>query len=219
MDTVWQFVLAAAGGTIIGLVVGFLGARAARLVGESLPQIAITLLAPYVAWILAVALSHLRGSRLRGGWTMSRVSARRSHPSPRVQARAVWDLLLFILNGLIFILIGLQLGGDPRGRAARLAAHLALAGRPHQRRRHRGSAGWFLDHGDPTTPQSSLRRRDPIPPWPYILLVSWIGMRGVVSLAAALALPVTIAGGARFPFPRRDHPLHLRRDRRWCCRG
>jgi len=46
----------------------------------------------------------------------------------------------------------------------------------------------------------ALRRRDPIPRPSHILLLSWIGMRGIVSLAAALALPVTIASGARFPF-------------------
>ena len=46
----------------------------------------------------------------------------------------------------------------------------------------------------------ALRARDPIPPWPQVLLVSWIGMRGIVSLAAALALPETTASGAPFPF-------------------
>src|SRR5581483_6783442 len=46
----------------------------------------------------------------------------------------------------------------------------------------------------------SLRKRDPMPPWPTIFLVGWTGMRGIVSLAAALALPVTIAPGVPFPF-------------------
>jgi len=46
----------------------------------------------------------------------------------------------------------------------------------------------------------ALRARDPIPPWPVVWLVSWVGMRGIVSLAAALALPLTTASGAPFPF-------------------
>ena len=46
----------------------------------------------------------------------------------------------------------------------------------------------------------ALRARDPIPPWPQVLLLSWIGMRGIVSLAAALALPETTASGGPFPF-------------------
>src|SRR6185295_1930996 len=110
-ETVWQFVLAAAGGTIIGLGVGFLGARAARLVGESLPQIAITLLAPYVAWILAERF-HTSAvlACVAGGLYVRQGFSAQVSPITRVQARAVWDLLLFILNGLIFILIGLQLG-------------------------------------------------------------------------------------------------------------
>ena len=201
-ETVWQFVLAAAGGTIIGLGVGFLGARAVRLVGESLPQIAITLLAPYVAWILAERF-HTSAvlACVAGGIYVRQGFSAQISPITRVQTRAVWDLLLFILNGLIFILIGLQLGaireaglpGSPRTllwqgaliSAAAIGVRLV----------------WVpLITVIPRLMMPALRRRDPIPPWPHVLLVSWIGMRGVVSLAAALALPVTIAGGARFPF-------------------
>jgi monovalent cation/hydrogen antiporter len=46
----------------------------------------------------------------------------------------------------------------------------------------------------------SLRARDPMPPWSYVLIIAWTGMRGIVTLAAALALPVTTAAGAPFPF-------------------
>ena len=134
-DTVWQFVLAAAGGTIIGLVVGFLGARAARLVGESLPQIAITLLAPYVAWILAERF-HTSAvlACVAGGLYVRQGFSAQISPITLVQARAVWDLLLFILNGLSSSSSDFSLGASAR-RAAGLARHLALAGSHHQRRR------------------------------------------------------------------------------------
>jgi monovalent cation/hydrogen antiporter len=106
-----QFVLVSGGGVIIGLLVGVVTRRALCLTGESLPQIAITLLAPYVAWIIAerahtsaVLACVAGGLYLRQGFSVA------VPPITRLQARAVWDLLIFILNGVIFILIGLELG-------------------------------------------------------------------------------------------------------------
>jgi hypothetical protein len=122
-------------------------------------------------------------------------------PTTRLQGRAVWDLLVFILNGTIFILIGLQLGaireaGLP-GRLGTLLWQGALISATAIGVR----LVWVpLATVIPRLVSPTLRRHDPIPGWRPVLLVAWIGMRGIVSLAAALALPETTAAGAPFPF-------------------
>jgi monovalent cation/hydrogen antiporter len=197
-DALGQFVLASAGGVLIGLAMGALTVHALRFTTDRLVETALTLLAPYAAWILAerahtsAVLACVAGG-LYLGQRFSGVVA----PVTRIQALAVWQLLIFVLNGVIFVLIGLQLGAI---RAAGLPADLATVVR-------QGVVItatvilvrllWVpLAVVIPRLVSPALRRRDPIPPWPHIALVSWIGMRGIVSLAAALALPTA--------FPYRD---------------
>ena len=60
----------------------------------------------------------------------------------------------------------------------------------------------------------ALARRDPLPPWQWLFVLSFVGVRGVVSLAAALAIPLTTVAGAPFPRPRSHSVRHLRRHRR-----
>jgi CPA1 family monovalent cation:H+ antiporter len=106
-----------------------------------------------------------------------------------------------VLNGVIFILIGLQLGplreAVPTGRLGPLAAAGALicVTAIVVRLVWVPLAAWV-----PRRLSYSLRLRDPMPPWPHLLIIGWTGMRGIVSLAAALALPLTIADGSPFPF-------------------
>jgi CPA1 family monovalent cation:H+ antiporter len=118
-----------------------------------------------------------------------------------LQARAVWDLLIFILNGFIFILIGLQLAAlreeIPTGRFGALLLAGALVSLTAVVIR----LGWVpMSAVLPRWLSASIRQRDPLPPWGNIFVVAWTGMRGIVTLAAALALPVTTASGAPFPF-------------------
>lgn len=122
-------------------------------------------------------------------------------PITRIQARAVWDLLVFVLNGIIFILIGLQLGplrdAIPSSELGLLtiigllvsatAILIRLVWVP--------VAAWV-----PRFLSPSLLARDPMPPWSNLFILGWTGMRGIVSLAAALALPITTATGTSFPF-------------------
>jgi CPA1 family monovalent cation:H+ antiporter len=199
-----QFVLTSAGGVLIGLIVGSLVCWALRLTDDSLIETAITLLAPYAAWILAER-THTSGvlACVAGGLYTRRFFSAAVAPATRMQANAVWRLLIFGLNGAIFALIGLQLGAmREAGLSAdvatlvRLGALISLAAVVIR-------LIWVpLAVVIPRLVSPALRARDPIPPWPWVALLSWIGMRGIVSLAAALALPVTTATGA--PFPYRD---------------
>jgi hypothetical protein len=127
---------------------------------------------------------------------MSRVVA----PGTRLQARAVWDLLVFALNGMIFILIGLALrplaDAVPRAEFPQLVRQgVFLSAVVIATRLVWVPIATALPRLIP-----SLRKRDPMPHWSTVLLVAWAGMRGIVSLAAALALPLTQAGGTQLPY-------------------
>jgi len=200
-ETLIEFVFAAAVGIGVGLAVGFTARFTLHLAKDSFTEIAITLLAPYIAWVAAEQMDASGVLACVAGAIYLRRHFSVVAPMTRIQARAVWNLLVFLLNGVIFILIGLQLRllGDavPADRltslilvgglvsATAIAVRLILV---------------------PTVAVVSrlvspeLRKRDPLPPWPYLFIVGWTGMRGIVTLAAALALPHITASGAPFPF-------------------
>jgi Na+/H+ antiporter len=191
--TLGQFVLAAAGGVAVGLLVGALARVALRVTDDSLAAIAITLLAPYAAWVISERV-HVSAvlACVAGGIYLRQGFSEIAPPVVRIQSQAVWDLLVFVLNGVIFVLIGLQVGairqtGIPGGLApvvvkGALISVTAIAVR----------LVWVpLAVVLPRLLSPALRRRDPIPPWPVIFVLAWAGMRGIVSLAAALALPLT----------------------------
>src|SRR5262249_41086117 len=201
-----QFVLTAAGGVLIGLIVGSVVCWALRLTEDTLIETAITLLAPYAAWILAER-THTSGvlACVAGGLDVRRLFSSVVAPATRIQGGAVWRLLIFVLNGVIFALIGLQLGAIRQAGLSsdlttlvRLGALISLAAIVIR-------LIWVpLAVVIPRWISPALRARDPIPPWSWVALLSWIGMRGIVSLAAArapaLPLPVTTATGAPFPY-------------------
>lgn len=201
-ETLLEFVFAAVIGVVIGICVAFLARRALRATADGFTQIGITLLAPYLAWVLGETV-HASAvlACVAGGLYLRQQFSTAVAPATRIQARAVWDVLIFMLNGVIFVLIGLQLGSlrdaVPPGKlgmvlmAGVLVSVTAILVR----------LLWVpLVAMVPRLLSPSLRARDPMPPWSHIFLVSWTGMRGIVTLAAALALPVTTSGGTPFPF-------------------
>ncbi|MGQ0810171.1 MAG: cation:proton antiporter [Nitrospiraceae bacterium] len=201
-ETLAQFVITAVIGVAVGLLIGATARWTLHLTHDSFTEIAITLLAPYAAWVLT---EQFHGSGVlacvAGGLYLRRHFSEVVAPATRLQARAVWDLVVFVLNGFIFILIGLQLGmlrdAVPVGEfeslmwKGTLVSAIVIVVR----------LVWvpvvaYL----PRRLSASLRARDPMPPWPNIFVTAWIGMRGIVSLAAALALPHATSAGAPFPF-------------------
>jgi CPA1 family monovalent cation:H+ antiporter len=204
-----EFVWVAAGGIALGLAVGFAMARIMCRIKNDSILITVSILVPYIAYLPAERL-HVSGvlsavvAGVYGGWKGPELFA----ASARLNAIAVWSLLVFLLNCVVFILIGLQLPEVVRGlgsySGARLLAYgagislLVILIRPIWV----FPASWI-----PRWSSRKLRERDPIPPWQNIAIVSWSGMRGVVSLAAALALPVTFSDGR--PFVHRDIVIYL----------
>lgn len=201
-DTLLQFVLAAVGGVAIGIVVGMVLRWALCATTDSFTEIAVTLLAPYVAWVLG-EVTHASAvlACVAGGLHVRQHFSTAVAPMTRLQARAVWDLLIFVLNGFIFILIGLQLGALRDAVPADRVKTLVIAGAVVSLTAIVVRLLWVPAAAAlPRLISAKLRARDPLPPWSHIFVTSWTGMRGIVTLAAALALPVTTAAGAPFPF-------------------
>lgn len=196
-----QLVVVSLGGLVIGLVIAWPVAWLHRHLDDAPIEITITLLTPYAAYLLADALQ-VSGvlAVLSAGLYLSRQSSRFFSSNTRLQANAVWNVLVFVLNGLLFLLIGLQL----RTILTTLAGHslltllwqallISLAVIAVR-------LAWVFPAASlPRLVIPRLRARDPYPGWRPVGMVAWIGMRGGLSLAAALALPLTLTGGILFP--------------------
>ncbi len=163
---------------------------------------AIALLAPYAIYLTCETL-HVSGvlGTVVAGIYMSRKSSEIYGPEGRLMASAVWDLLIFLLNGLVFLLIGLQLREIVHDRSfaeREIWIGLTISAVVILVRLIWVYPAAYL----PRLLFPSIRRREASPGWNYIFVIGWSGMRGIVSLAGALALPAVTASGA--PFPGRD---------------
>ena len=199
---------------VVGLVVGFLVGIAIYYIHRITPDnatsdTALTLITPYIAYLLA---EELHGSGVLAvvvaGLYLSPRSSEFFNSQTRIQAYAVWDIIIFVLNGLIFILIGLQLPlvlANIKaysiwtllgyGMAVSLATILVRIIWVYP--------GAYL----PRWLSRTIREREPETNIRSVTIVAWSGMRGIVSLAAALALPLTL--GRDTPFPNRDIIIFL----------
>jgi CPA1 family monovalent cation:H+ antiporter len=201
-ESLAQLVFSAVVGVAIGIGVGVATRHALRLSDESFAAIAVTLLAPYVAWVAAESV-HASAvlACVAGGLYVRQHFSAVVAPVTRIQARAVWDLLVFVLNGVIFILIGLQLATLRQTILAHELGSLLWQGIVVSATAIVVRLVWVpIAAYVPRALSPALRARDPMPPWPAIFLIGWTGMRGIVSLAAALALPLMTAAGTPLPF-------------------
>jgi Na+/H+ antiporter len=197
----WQFVVVSAGGLLVGLLVAWPVAWLHRRLVDAPREITITLLTPFAAYLLADALG-VSGvlAVLSAGLYLSRQSSTFFSPNTRLQADAVWSMLIFLLNGLVFILLGLQLhgllGASTRQSATALLGAITLVSVVVIVAR----LAWVAVA---SSVQRLLAHFSLITyrwvGWRNALLVGWSGMRGAVSLAAALALPLALPDGSPFP--------------------
>jgi monovalent cation/hydrogen antiporter len=198
------FVVVAAGGIAVGIAVAFgLEAVMRYIIARQFndPSIAsvVFLLAPFVSYIPAEAL-HFSGvlGAVTAGIVMSRRSMHFIDSEARLLASSVWRLLTFILNAFAFLLIGLQLPvilTELRPNVRDYALYgLALALLVIVVRMLWVFPATYL----PRLLSARLRKVDPSPPWQAVTVLGWSGMRGIISLAAALALPYSL-GDVAFP--------------------
>ena len=196
-----EFCVDAAGGIAIGVAVGYAIASLRRRIEDAPTEITISLCTPYFAYLPASALgvSAVLAAVTSGIWLGWR-SPQLISPSTRIQAYAVWEVLVFLLNGLLFVLVGLQLPVVLDAISGRDATQLALWAAAISATVIVGRILWVFPLTYlPWWLSRRVREHEPQPQWRGVLVVAWCGMRGAVSLAAALALPLTTDAGSAFP--------------------
>jgi len=197
----------ASGGVGIGLVVGWIASHVQRRLDDPPIQITISLLIPFAAYIPAERL-HVSGvlavvtAGLFLGWRSPRILTSRT----RLYAYIFWEIVVFLLNGLVFVMIGLELRELLQRLTGPSFATLLTQGILLSATAIVVRMLWVFSAAHlPQQLSRRVRRREPSPPWQHAVIVGWTGMRGVVSLAAALAIPLTLRNGS--PFPGRDYIL------------
>ncbi|MET0287884.1 MAG: Na+/H+ antiporter [Polyangiales bacterium] len=192
--------------SVVGVAIGLLLARVVFWIHQHLPlsagvDAALTVMTPYLMYLIAEQV-HCSGvlAVVAGGLYLSFRAHEFLRPSSRVQANGVWSTLSFLLNGLVFILIGLQLPmmvgglGDVPVWSA-IAYGLIVSATVIVVR-----IGWTFVSAYIMRLSPARRRAQPLPPDPRVVfLVAWSGMRGVVSLASALSIPLLLDSGEPFP--------------------
>ena len=200
-----NFAVASAGGIAIGAAVGLVLARVVKWLDDPPVEVLVSLLIPFLAYLPAEELG-VSGvlAVVTAGLVVGRRLGTILSPNSRLLWLTSWKMVGFVLNGLAFILIGLALpdvlaglraDAMPLGQLVGLAV-LVVAVVIGTR------FGWvFLASLLPGSPRRRIAERDPALAWRLTFLVGWSGLRGAVSLAAALALP--------FDFPERNLMLFL----------
>lgn len=209
---IWQeatlsFLWMIIGGGGIGLLLGWIFVQAhKRLPTDAPSDIALTLIEPYFMYWIAEQV-HSSGvlAVVAGGLFMSSKRLVFLNSASRIKGYSVWESFVFILNGIVFLIIGLELPeivdglrskGIPLGTAigyGLLVTGVLVAARIISS--YAAMVTTFIFRPS-VAPRASSKKRQMLMP----LLLGWTGMRGVVSLAAALAIPVTLDNGAAFPY-------------------
>jgi CPA1 family monovalent cation:H+ antiporter len=201
-ESLVRFFLDAGVGILIGFAVGWAIIWTLKRTKDEMAETLLTLAGPYAAWVIGEEL-HVSAvlACVAGGLYTRQHFSTAVGPRSRIQSRAVWDLVVFILNAMIFVLLGLQFAVLLRDTELAtlpsllwpglvlsvVAVVIRLAWVP--------VATWL-----PRWLSADVRRKDPAPNWKGVFLVSWTSMRGIVSFATALALPLATAAGTPFPF-------------------
>ena len=203
------FAAIVAGEILWGIGVGWLMLRLRRWVKDPLIEIVLSVLTPFLAFWPPV---YLGGSgvlaTVTAGLYVSYNGPRLINPRTRLQGIFFWEFFIYVLEGMVFLITGLQartilsrIGDYPLSQLA-LSALVITAAVIVAR------FVWIFPTAYlPRWLVPPIRRRDPSPPWQWPFVLAFTGVRGIVSLAAALAIPFATATGA--PFPSRDLILFL----------
>ena len=203
------FLLVAVGGALVGLAIGLVAVRLLRLLQHTDAEVLTTLLTPFFCYSIAEHL-HLSGvlSTVACGILFGSLLPNTSTSHARIAAKTTWDIFLFAINALVFTFIGLQLPlvvehlSTPDLFKLTVFALILFVFLVVLRFIWVFPAAYI-----PRLLSPSLRARDPIPSWQALTVLSWTGMRGIVSLAGALAIPVSFGEGVDTAF--RDETIFL----------
>jgi monovalent cation/hydrogen antiporter len=199
-----RFGLILVGELAYGIGVGWLMLRLRRLAGDQRVEILLSLLTPYIAYWLPEVLG---GSgvlaTVAAGLYVSWNGPRLISAATRLQGIFFWDFALYLIEGLLFLLTGLQARTILEGPHGFSYSDLLVAGSLTVVVIILARFIWIYPATYlPRWLSQSLARRDPSPRWQAPFIIAFTGIRGVVSLAAALAIPLFTSAGA--PFPERN---------------
>jgi Na+/H+ antiporter len=197
-----EFVVIIAGEVLFGAAVGWLSLRARHRARDPQVEITLSLITPYIAYWVP---EHFGGSGVIStvacGLYMSWIGPILISSATRLQGIFFWDLVIYLIEGLLFLLTGFQMRLlfekskafplDDILLATALVAVIVVVAR---------FAWVYPAIYLPRLLSKRLRERDPAPPWQWPFVIAFTGVRGAVSLAAALALPFALPGGEDFPY-------------------
>ncbi|HEU5431942.1 MAG TPA: cation:proton antiporter, partial [Thermomicrobiales bacterium] len=191
-----SFGVAVVGAVVVGLAVGWLTAEARARTHDARIVIIIGLLTPFAAYLLAerIGASGILAIVIAGLY-VGRREARIEDAATRLQARSFWNMVIFLIDGLLFILVGVQLrpiwnalshehAGQRIGAAIVIALVVVVA-----------RAVWVVVAAVLSRGVAALAHGG----WREVAIVGWAGLRGGDTLAAALSVPLATAAGAPFP--------------------
>jgi CPA1 family monovalent cation:H+ antiporter len=204
MDATTQFVAVSVGGIAIGMALAFVYIAVHKRLGDPFIEVLTVLTIPYAAYLAAEAmhtsgvLAVVAAGLVRGRYAPMIVSA-----EMRIMARSVWNILVFLMNSLVFMLIGLQIHGVVENLGDYPPALLAVIAMSVTIVSVIVRFAWvYLVGYLPGVFLSRAQGGKGRPKNSELTIMGWCGMRGIVSLAAALALPLTVQNNE--PFPYRD---------------
>jgi CPA1 family monovalent cation:H+ antiporter len=186
---------------LIGFLIGYFVSKLERWIDDGPIEIVVSLLICYTVYIFAQSL-HTSGvlAVIACSMLMSRESHRFMSPQVRLQFAGVWDVITFVLNGVVFILIGLQLPLVRSQLSGMGIWRLLQAGIVFSISIVLLRLVWIFAETYAVYWYCKLRRQaiNPAPRPRELLVLGWGGMRGVLALAAAFSVPYTLANGANF---------------------
>ena len=202
------FLLVAVGGVLAGLVIGYIMVYAHKKITENpIVETSLSLLTPFVAYLLAERF-HASGvlAVVTAGFYINWNAREIFTFQTRLQTNIVWETVIFVLNGLVFILIGLQMPTiimrfEENGFAKMFAYGLLISLVTIAIRViwvFVGAYNQVIFKRRKTVDANNGNDEEEIS-WKNVLIVAWTGSRGVVSLATALALPLSLSNGKAFP--------------------
>jgi len=195
-----MFLLVSVGGIGVGLAWGWLVSHVQRRLNDPPIQITISLISPFLTYVVAerCGFSGVLAVVTAGlfiGWRVPEIIG----PESRLQLHSIWEMITFLLEGFLFLFIGLELPEiiqTVSGRWVKFGGYVAvMVATVIVVRIIWVIVATYL----PRLLIPPLRRIDPYPEWRHVTLIAWTGMRGADSLAAAIALPLMLPNGDRFP--------------------
>ena len=202
VEAIGAFAWMVAGGTVVGLLLGYGFVRLFPYIKDPDIEILSTFLISFISYYAGEAV-HASGvlSTVAAGLVLGWYSPSTLSAAARIRGGAVWQTAIFLLNASIFLLIGLQLPAIVHNLSGYSTAQLiwwsaAVSGLVIVLRLVWVFPATYI----PRWMSAAIRRREPAPHPGGVLVVAWTGLRGIVSLAAAFALPAMTASGAPFPF-------------------